>query len=301
MSNLRLAKEREAKKLRQHNLDEDGNPLENLQEMQDEAQNEHDSGGDDSGYDEDRVAELERQLQALHGRLAPAQRDTEQYRRLYQEEQALRQRELEDRQREIEALREQLEENNNQIDLTEILTDEEREEYDEHLINVIQKVADSVAKRRMPKINARAEALRALEEREAALVDAHRKQVLVDRSRGLHQLSELAYDPEFRKWSREGDNDIESVVNSLLKATSTDEVDRYAKIVSRRIAAYNSRNKTQTPTDPRPSLGNQMRRNPQQRMSDAEVKQKLNEAKNLARSRNPADRKRAQEIINEVS
>lgn len=244
------------------------------------------------------LAERERQLAALQGRVAPSQQQADEFRTLWQESERQRQIREREQQEQIEALQAQLDASRPAFDINSILTEEDRATFDQSTIDLVVRVADGIAKARVPKIDPRAETLKVLQEREQQRVDDYRRRVLTDQTRNLHKLSELSYNPEFQSWAREEDNDMESVVNSLLNAKSTEEVDRFAKIVDRRIAKFKER--TKQPTDARTSLGNGMRRNPAPKLTDAEVQEKLAKAKVLARSRNPADRAKAQQILDEL-
>lgn len=313
---LELAQQREARKLRQHNLDPDtGRPANDGGDADDDApinlgsdaDDDDDLLGDDpparggGGNLEQELAELRRQLAALTGRVGPAQAQVEEYRGMLRAEQERRERERNDLQAQIQALQEQLEERNASapLDLESVLSEDERRDIDPLVLNAAVKIAEAMAKRTMPKVNVKAEALSVIQEREAQRVVQYRTKVLTDSTRGLHQLAQLAYDPEFIAWSKEDDNDVDSVVTSLMSAQSTEEIDRYAKIVAKRINAFKNRKKA-TSTDARPSLGGYMRRGERPRLTESEIQDKINEAKQLARSRNPADRKRAEQILNDL-
>ena len=264
-------------------------------------------GGDDGEGEDDRaqeIADLRQQLAALQGRLAPTQRDAEDFRRLLQGEQLRNQQLQAQRDREVQELRDQLEQRNSQINLEDVLTDEEREGLDPAMLQTVLKLADAVAQKRAPKSNARAEALAVLEEREQAKVTEYRNKVLTDPARGLHQISELAYNAKFTAWCKEDDNEVDSVLQSLLDAKSTEEIDRYARIVSRKIAKFKEGTKASRPAanaDARTRLAAGMRRNPAPKMTAAEADAKFAEAKRLSRSSNPADRAKAQTILADLS
>jgi hypothetical protein len=298
---LELAQAREARKLRQAGFDPEGNPLDPSL-LDDPNQHgdpdEQDPAGDDPSQLRAEIDELRRQLDATNGRVAPTQRQSEEYRQLWQQTEAARQREQAELRKEIESLRMRLEESQNVFDVTQVLTEEERAAIDPALLNTVTKLADRIAQHRAPKIDVRSEALRVMEERETNRVNTYLHGVLNDPARGLHQLSQLSNDPEFRAWLQEDDNDMDSVVNSLLASKSTEDVDRYARIVAKRILKYKERSKK--PADAKTSLSQHMRREAKTKLTDAEVSAKVNEAKHLARSRNPADRAKAQQILNSL-
>ena len=304
---LEIAQAREARKLAQAGFKPDGSPLDAAPggdtggDDDDRGDDDDGRGGDDDGRDDplqQQIADLQRQLSAANGRAAPSQQQAEEYRRLWQMSEAQRQQEQNELRQQIASLQERMEATNNVFDVNSALTEEERDAIDPALLQTVVKLADKIAQHRAPKIDVRSEAVRVLEEREAAKVVAHRNQVLNDPARGLHQLGALSNDPEFIAWLREDENDMDSVVNSLLAAKSTEEVDRYAKIVAKRIVKFKERAKK--PADARTSLATHMRRTPGQKLTAAETEAKLHEAKQLARSRNPADRVKAQQIINSM-
>ena len=319
-----IAQQQADRRLARAGLKPDGSPLngvkptgvvvdDNLEDETDEERDEEDeeeleaAGGDDGEGDDARaqeIADLRQQLAAMQGRLAPTQRDAEDFRRLLQGEQLRNQQLQAQRDREIQELRDQLEQRNSQISVEDVLTDEDREGIDPAMLQVVLKLADAVAQKRAPKVNARAEALAAMEERDQAKVNEHRNKVLTDPARGLHQIADLAYDAKFNAWCKEDDNEVDSVLQSLLNAKSTEEIDRYARIVSRKIAKFKEGGKASRTTpnaDARTRLAAGMRRNPDPKMTSAEADAKFAEAKRLSRSSNPADRAKAATILADIS
>lgn len=252
-------------------------------------------GGDPTAAE---IAELRRQMAALQGRVAPAQRDAEDFKRLWQSEQQARTLERQQLQERIETLEQQNQARQEQLSIDSLLTEEEKRDIDPLVLQAITKIASAAAKSQIPKVDAKASVLEVLEQRERDRVVMHRANVLNDPTRGLHHLAQLAYDPAFIAWSQEDENDVDSVVSSLMNAKSTEEVDRYAKIVSKRIATF--RAKSQQPQDARTNLGQHMRRGEAPRMTQAEMTAKLNEAKQLSRSSSPADRARAKAIFDSL-
>ena len=319
-----VAAQREAEKLRRAGLNPDGSPmtegappsamrLGNVQipnedegeDLTDTGLPEHADTPDDTGDDLEllgqEVQRVRQELAAANGRAAPSQQQAAEYQQLWAESERLRRQEEQARQEEIAALRQQLEERNNAFDPAELLTEEQRELIDPDLLNTIATLADKIAQRRIPQVDVKAEVLRVQQERMQQEVQDHRQKVLSDPGRGLHKLVEYAYDPKFIAWSEEEDNDINSVVNSLLEAKSTGEVDRYAKMVAKRLAKFaDFKAGEKQPTDTRGSLGSHMRRSDSPRMTEAEVKTKLAEAKILSRSRDPKDQAKARQIINDI-
>lgn len=300
------AQEMERRRLARAGLNPDGTPM-NPAARQPAADDDFEIDDDDDnrgGEPDDRdreIEELRAQLQAANGRAGPVQQQLSDYQRMWDEERRARERERTEMQQQIETLQGQLNERSTQITVEDLIAEEDRGDFDPKLLQLIVKTADKIAQARAPKIDARAEALAVIEQRETDRVKLYRQRVLTDPARGLHELGTLAYDPKFQEWAKEDDNDVDSVVNSLLHATSTEEVDRYAKIVAKRLAKFKE-SKGGKPRDPDANsrLAGHMRRGPKAKLTEAEVKEKFNEAKRLSRSSNPADRKRAQELLDEI-
>ena len=306
-----IAEQQEARRLRLAGLNEDGTPIGDAATPSVGGDDDDDdfvvpsSGGDkeEAALLREQVETLRRELAASQGRTAPAQQGMDQYRQLWETERAAREAERSDLNERLALLQQQLDTRNNALSVEELFSEDEQADFDPKLLNAIIKVADKIATARAPKVDVRSETLAVLEQREANKVKNYREKVLTDPARGLHQLGQLAYDPAFIAWSREDDNDMDSVVNSLLIATSTEEVDRYAKIVAKRIARFKDKSKTDPtapPANGRTTLGDHMRRGPKAELTPAEIDTRLAEAKRLARSTNPADRQKAQQIINDL-
>ena len=304
---LELAQSREQRKLRQAGLDADGNPLKPNGNGDDGGDDDEGGGtGNDDGGEkptelevlQQELATLKRELIAANGRAAPEQQRAAEYQTLWQKAEAARLQREQELNTQIEALRAQLESVNNTIDVNELLTEEERAAIDPNILNSVVKLADKIAQRRAPKVDVRSETLRVLDEREAQKVQKHLNQVLNDPARGLHQISTLMTDPDFLTWMKEEDNDIESVVNSLVAAKTTEDVDRYAKIVSKRIVKFKERTKQQV--DPKLALAQHMRRGEKPKLTPEQFQAKMNEAKQLARSRDPADRLKSKQLLNSL-
>lgn len=267
-------------------------------EREEEEQRAGGGGGDDLAEE---VRQLRQQLAALQGRVAPAQRDNEDFRQLLstqRQQHEAREREL---QEQLDALQAKIDEQQNNVSLDSLLTDDEKKDIDPIVLAAMTKIATAAAKRAAPApVDVRATTLTVLNEREQRRVTDYRTAVMSDPTKGLHKLAQLAYDPAFIAWSRKDDNDVDSVVTSLLNAKSTEEVDRYAKLVARRITAFNERDNRRQSADARGSLGGHMRREARPRRTPEQEQELLNKAKNLARSSSPKDRAEAQRILNEL-
>jgi hypothetical protein len=308
---LERAAQQEARALARAGLTPDGTPAakssfaaneddqQEQQEQQDDQQQDDNRGADpDAALLREQIDKLQADLAAANNRAAPEQRRAAEMQELWQAAERNRIEAERRAQEQIDALQAQLDAARPAFDLKTVMSEDELSAFDESTLNAIVKISEGIAKAYVPKVDARSETLKVLQERDAEKVERHRKMVLTDPTRGLHQLAQLSYDPAFQAWSQEDDNDMESVVTSLLNAKSTEEVDRFAKIVARRIAKFKER--TSPPTDMKTSLGNGMRRSGKPRMTEAEVKTQLAEATRLSRSRNTADRAKAQQILNDL-
>lgn len=320
-----IAQERANEKLRRAGLDPSGNPI---GDMADQATDEEESYDDDDDLTGDSAAEkteasfdrevneLRRELEqlrqqnaALQGRVAPTQQELELQRT---EARVLRHR-LEqaerERQAEIDRLKQELDSSKNQMTIEDILTEEEREQFDPDTLNAFLRIADKVAERKIPRVDIRGEALKALQEREAQRVQEYRERVLLDPSKGLHNLDTLSRDPAFMAWAQSDEIDLDSTLNSLLRAKTEEDVERYVKIASRKIAQYNVQSKSQagskrnapSGSDPNVRLSAGMRRGSSERESHAQRDAKLAEARRLARSSSMHDRAKAKAILDSLS
>jgi hypothetical protein len=305
---LELAQQREADKLRRSGLNPDGTPM---QQTQPNARDDEDDQDDDDQDDDpapnrmtaeqQEIADLRRQLAMMQGRVAPAQQGQEEYRQLWEGERQARVNTEAQLRAQLDALQAQIDASKPGLQLDQILTPEEIQDIDPLVLAAMTKVATAVAKTAAPKVDVKTATMQVLAEREAEKVVQHRTKVMSDPTRGLHQLAQLAYDQDFIAWSREDDNDVDSVITSLLKATSTEEVDRYAKIVAKRITKFRERNSDRQPPDTRTALGSHMRRDVNAKKTAAEVTALVNKAKSLARSPRAEDRAEAKRILDSLN
>lgn len=279
-------------------------PQEELVDPSEDVQNPDEHPGDQPVDLEAELSKLRQQYSALQGRLTPAQQQLEEYRRLYDSERASRESETQRLQQELEELRNQMDERQSDFDPADLLTEEERELFDDETINLVTKVAKAAAKAAAPRVDVRAEIERTQQELAQQKINDYRTQVINDPGKGLIELQHLAHDPEFNAWLEvEGNEDVEPLVRALFQAQTQREIDRMGRAVAKRIAAYTGSAPQASPqrqtTDARTSLERAAKRRPRI-LSDEEMSRKLHEAKQLARSRNPEDRKRAEQIINSL-
>lgn len=295
---IEQARQREIETLRRKGLGPDGKPLNAEDEGEDEGESE---GQPQLTAEQLEIAELRQQLAAANGRAAPAQQSTEEYRQLWETERRARGDSETDLTARLKLLQDQIDASKPEFELSQILTQEEINDIDPVVLAAMTKIASSMAKNAAPKVDVKAATLQVLAERDEQRVVNHRARVMSDPTRGLHQLAQLAYDPQFNAWSREDDNDVDSVVTSLLAAKSTEEVDRYANIVAKRITKFHNRSKGTQPTDTRTSLSSHMRREEKPQKTGAEVQALINKAKSLARSSNPSDRAEAKKLLDSLN
>lgn len=285
--------------------DAEGGDEEQFDGGQDPEGQEDDGGVDDAlTKAEQQIAELRHQMAALQGRLTPAQQQSEEYRRMYQEENRTRQSERQELEDRINALTDKLDEVSASTTIEDLLTEEERDMFDPEQLSVFAKIADGIAKRRVPKVDVRAETLKILEERKAQEVRGYRDEFLSDPQRGLSDLGILADTPDFRKWlAQEENDDFDPLVNSFLVAKTPKEIDRLGKAISRRVAKFKEGRKkpaVDRKSDAQTSHTGRFQRRPQAK-TELEMKSSLIEAKRLSRSRDPEDRKRAREILDSLN
>ena len=307
---LELAEERAKAKLRRARVpDDNSEPVDDLPndgELPDDGETtEGDGQPSEVEVLRARLEQANQTLSALQGRLTPAQQALEAERaeartlrlRLEQQERA--------RQEEIAKLQQELEARNSQLNIEDILDEDERADIDPTVLKAFTKIADHVAQRRIPKIDARAEALRAIQERDEQRVKDYREQILLDPTRGLHNLDVLSRDHKFVEWAQTEDVDLDSTLNSLLRAKTEKDVDRYAKIASRKISQFHAQSKAGSspnrPADAQPRLSAGLRRGGGQRITDAQRDAKLAEARSLARSTNASDRAKAKAILDSLT
>lgn len=256
------------------------------------------------------IARLQNELQATTGRVAPVQRQAEEYRRLWDAERQAREAQEQERNRLLQQIAD-IEARDSRITTVEQLQnaipEEVRSLVDPQVLEAMATLAFNAAQANAPKIDVRAELQRELQERETQAVEQYRRRVMLNSSRPLSQLHMLAERPDFLAWTQEEENDdFDVMVDSLLKAKTTEDIDKYGKAVDRRLNKFLKESKqprqAARTTDPnhRPSLENRMQRTTQGRLTDEKKQSLLKEATRLSRSRSPSDRQRAQEILDKL-
>lgn len=247
------------------------------------------------------LASLRQQMNSLLGRVAPVQRQADEYRGLLDAEKAetakLRQQ-IEEMQRDLQAAKAK------PFNPMEVLTDEERGQIDETSLAIITKLAQAAAKQAAPQpVDFESEFTRRMQQREAGEIDNYRKQVLNTGS--LKTLLSMVGSPDLDSLtgSEEG-VEIDALMESLLSAQTKPAIDRYAKAVERRFKSWQDAQKAPkqktTQADPTTRLESAMRRAPQRQQSPEDIEKLSLQIRQLSRSRDPADRKRAAELLNKL-
>ena len=306
---LELAQAAEARKLRMSGVqntppgdDEDLDPPGDDEDLDPPGDDEDLDPPNDDDTISNRFSKLERDFHAMSRRVAPLQQQSEQMRDLWQQERIARDADRARHEAELQALREQLSSKQlDDIDISDALSEEELELLDPEMAKLLTKLTKTAVKRMTPSIDVKGEVARVLQEQEAQRVADHRRRILVDPKKGLHKLADLSYNPAFASWAKE--TGMESFVASLMSSSSTEEVDRFAKIIASKLNDWHVEakgGKKAPEANGKPAVGHHMRRQAPVSLSEKELADKTDTIKRLARSRNPADRKRAQELMQEL-
>lgn len=309
---MKVAADQEARRMRLAGMKPDGTPLDT--KKSDDGQDPPDEQDPPDGQDPPdvqdppddlaaRLAALQADHDALQGRVAPAQQEAARTRALWLEAETQRQSEKNGFESRIQELERQLEERQASADVNpaDVLSEDELKDLDPGVLNAVQKLAKAIAAKAAPKIDVQAEVNKSFQQRELEKIKNHRTIVLTDPNRGLHLLSQKLQDPTFKAWYENDENILESVMSSLFNATSTESIDRYAKVAASKLREFDaSQKKDPAALNPKTALDKHMRREPIRKLSDTETKAKLAEANRLSRSRSPADRVKAGQIIEEL-
>jgi hypothetical protein len=243
-----------------------------------------------------------RDLLAMQGRVSPSQRDAEMARTMWLESE----RQKQQLQEELDQLKAAAATRAEPIklDVSTVLSQQELADIDPVVLGAIEKVAAAMVANASPapQIDVEAEVVKIQNKKDLEKVKNHRIVVLTDKNRNVSKLNALMSDPKFTAWYETEGDILESVMSSLIGATTTEAVDRYAKAADREIARYLDLEKPKSPPlDPSTrSLSTHARREAPAKLSEAEIADKAAEAKRLSRSRSPADQKRAGELLAEL-
>lgn len=245
-----------------------------------------------------RIKQLERERDAAIGRVAPMQKQSDIATRLWQESESQRKSEREALQAEMALLRNQERETERELDLSSVLSEEELNDIDPSVLSAAQKIARATLTAFNKPVDTRAEIMQALREQDMKKVEAHRKAVLTDPSKGLHKLSGMLEDPKFLAWYGQDETILDSVMSSLVGASTTESIDRYAKAAAKELQKYNAQ--ASNAPDPRTEVRSHMRRKDHQQLTQADFDSLTRDAKRLMRSPRAEDRKEAERIIQEL-
>lgn len=238
------------------------------------------------------LTRVKQDLAAANGRTAPVQRDLETYRQLVVE----LQRNLDAQRAELEQLRSHKQET--VFDPADVLDAEELEEIDPLVLKAMSKIATA----RRSDTSVEEEVARVLAQRQQQELKEYREQALL--SRDLSDIVVLRNDPNFIAWAEQEDNDVESVVTMLLGAGTKPAIDKYARLLKRKIDDYRDSIKAPSgrtsASDANTSIAAGMRRKQTSQLTDKELDNRLAQARRLARSRSAEDRKKASTILNSL-
>jgi hypothetical protein len=257
--------------------------------------------------------QLQADHEALKGRLAPAQRDADTFRGLYEtssrELTAARESkdsELANLRAELDAATSARERKSIEAEIDELLTQEDLDTVDPSVLAVIRKVAGKFAGNKAPVFDTSAAVEKALAERDRKVVDAHRGRILADQNTELGKLKALSQDPEFNAYCEENP-EVDMTLTHFLHASTTADIDRYAKAATRLISAYRTgKTPKEEPraADPRGStsavLTSALARTAAVKMSEEQLREKTREFKQLIRNNNPESKAKAKLLMAEI-
>lgn len=268
------------------------------------------------------IAELREKLRAeqhakaaIQGRLAPTQQDLGNLRQVLTLSQQ-REAELE---AEAQALRQQLEardstdaQANIRQAVLDALTEEERAEYDEGFIEVVSRVSQTVNQRMQPSLDVEAEVARALKKAEDERLQEYRSQIITDPNSVLSNLHTVSATPEFKSWLQQNP-DLEYHLNGLAFSRTTKDINKFAKSTERHLKAFfdhidnpapsSGTEAVQRTADPTPagvtleSAMDRRQSGPRSAQDEARLQKQIAD---LSRSRDPDDRAKALELINQL-
>ena len=256
-----------------------------------------------------RFEKLEADHKALLGRMAPAQRDADTFRSLYEtsSQELSRTREelstqLNDLTAQLNAAQTAKQQRSIQEEIDALLDDDDKQNVDPAVLAVIRKVAGASFSKRAPEVDHRAIVQRELAEREHQSAESYRRGLLNDPAREVGNISKWSQDPEFLDYCLEHP-EVDTTIENFLKASSTANIDRFAKATDRLITAYKATKSAPVVTrvaDPKGSpsvLQQALSRTASVKLTEAEARKLANEYKQLIRNRDPVSRRRADEIM----
>jgi hypothetical protein len=257
---------------------------------------------------------LQADFQALQGRVAPAQRDADTFKGLYETSSRELQAAREAKDAEMAELRRQLDEATTarerksiEAEIDELISDEDKAAIDPSVLALVRKTMTKFAARPSPAaVDHDAIVARALAERDKKTVDAHRNKILADANTEIGKLKALSTDPEFNAYC-EDNPEVDMTLTSFLHASTTADIDRYARAANRLISAYRTGKAPAADTrtaDPKSAGGSVLQsalaRTAAGKMSEEQVRQKLAEFKQLIRNKTPDSKAKADRLMAEI-
>jgi hypothetical protein len=226
---------------------------------------------------------IQQQMNALMGRVAPAQRDADTFRNLY-ETSAREKQELADQ---MNALRSQLEDAKTvrerksiEAQIEDLLDDDDRDSVDPAVLKIMGKLTAGLFSKQMSS-DPTATVEQVLAQREQKATEAHRRGLMADPDRGVSRIVALSQDAAFLTYVTDHP-ELDITINSFLTATDKAAIDRYAKATDRLLAAYEDSRKAPSQaaraSDPKGSqtLAAALERQPQRKLSEEEARRLAN-------------------------
>lgn len=251
------------------------------------------------------INKLQNDLKATEGRVIPTQQSNasmEQAMRMMEQQ---HQAELEDLRNQLKAYQDKEESEKAQFTADEVinsLTEEERDMFDEDQLKVFAKMTATMASRSSSSANIENTVSSIMQKRELDKVEAYRNELLGDKSRPTSKILQMSNDPAFQAWALDN-YDVKTSISNFLSARTMKEVDDSAKHLVKRINDY----QTQRPNNQdavTTAINSAMARrgnNQRSQLTEAEVKERMNQLKMLSRSKSPADRDKAKALYNELN
>lgn len=268
--------------------------------------------GDNTDYKSE-FEKLKADFQALQGRLAPSQRDADTFRGLYETTSRELATAREAKDAEMAELRAQLDEATTakerksiEAEIAELISEEDRATIDPSVIAMITKVAGKFAGTKQAAVDHNALVEKALRERDMKVVNDHRSRILADSNTELGKLKTLANDPEFNEYCEENP-EVDMTLTHFLHASTTADIDRYARAATRLISAYRTgkapKEDTRAP-DPKGAgtsvLTSALARTAAVKMSESDLRAKTQQFKQLIRNNTPESKAKAKVLMAEI-
>lgn len=257
---------------------------------------------------------LQADFQALQGRVAPAQRDADTFKGLYEtssrELQAARdakESEMADLRRQLEDATTARERKSIEAEIEELISEEDRAAIDPSVLALMRKVAGKFAGGKPAQaVDHDALVARALADRDKKNVDVHRNKMLADANTEIGKLKNLVNDSEFNAYC-EDNPEVDMTLTHFLHASTTADIDRYARAANRLISAYRTGKTPAVDTrtaDPRSAGGSVLQsalaRTAAVKMSEEQVREKTRQFKQLIRNNTPESKAKAKALMAEI-